>query len=120
DIEYQLALGSRTPGSAAHAQTVDWLLSTLQAAGWAAEVQETEWLGQPVRNVVASRGQGAPWLLLGAHYDSRLHADFDSDPAWHTQPVPGANDGASGVAVLLELARVLPKEHPGQISLVFF
>ncbi|MBX3049372.1 MAG: M28 family peptidase [Anaerolineales bacterium] len=120
DIEYQLALGPRTPGSAAHANTVEWMLRSLRAAGWAAEVQDTEWLGQPVRNVIAKRGAGEPWLILGAHYDSRLSADFDPDPAAHAHPVPGANDGASGVAVLLELARVLPPDLPGQIWLVFF
>ncbi|MCW5876040.1 MAG: M28 family peptidase [Anaerolineales bacterium] len=120
DIETQLALGPRTPGSAAHAAAVDWMLETLRAAGWHAEVQEAERLGQPVRNVVAKRGAGAPWLLLGAHYDSRLHADMDSDSAAHSQPVPGANDGASGVAVLLELARVLPQDLPGEVWLVFF
>lgn len=120
DIEYQLALGPRTPGSAAHANTVEWMLRSLRAAGWGAEVQETEWLGQPVRNVIAKRGAGEPWLILGAHYDSRLSADFDPDPAAHAHPVPGANDGASGVAVLLELARVLPPDLPGQIWLVFF
>ncbi|MCW5878062.1 MAG: M28 family peptidase [Anaerolineales bacterium] len=120
DIEYQLALGPRTPGSAAHANTVEWMLRSLRAAGWGTEVQETEWLGQPVRNVIAKRGEGAPWLILGAHYDSRLSADFDPDSAAHIHPVPGANDGASGVAVLLELARVLPPDLPGQIWLVFF
>ncbi len=120
DIEYQLALGPRTPGSVAHSQTVDWLLRSLRAAGWEADVQDTEWLGQPVRNVIAKRGAERPWLILGAHYDSRLSADFDPDPAAHAHPVPGANDGASGVAVLLELARVLPRDLPGQVWLVFF
>jgi len=63
---------------------------------------------------------------MGAHYDTRLYADHDPDPANHTQPVPGANDGASGVAVLLELGRVLPErlaqleDHQGQIWLAFF
>ena len=47
--------------------------------------------------------------LIGAHYDTRRLADNDPDPALRTEPVPGANDGASGVAVLLELARTLTK-----------
>ena len=77
-------------------------------------------MDQPVRNVIAKRGTGAPWTILGAHYDSRLKADHDPDPANHDQPVPGANDGASGVAVLLEVARVLPEELEGEVWLAFF
>lgn len=46
-------------------------------------------------------------MLLAAHWDSRPRADRDSDPAKRDEPVPGANDGASGVAVLLEIARIL-------------
>jgi Zn-dependent M28 family amino/carboxypeptidase len=56
--------------------------------------------------------------LLGAHYDSRIYADNDPNPANHNIPVPGANDGASGVAVLLELARSLPK-NSAPVALLF-
>ena len=59
-------------------------------------------------------------MIIGAHYDSRLLADPDPDPSLRNQPVPGANDGASGVAVLLELARILPKNLDKTIWLVFF
>jgi len=76
-------------------------------------------LGHPVENIIAYRGDETPQIVLGAHYDSRLVADNDPDPARQNQPVPGANDGASGVAVLLELARVLPKDSP-PVWLVFF
>ena len=60
-----------------------------------------------------------PQIILGAHYDTRMFADNDPDPAKRLDPVPGANDGASGVAVLLELARVLPKDSV-PVWLVFF
>ncbi len=53
-------------------------------------------------------GEGEPWIIIGAHYDTRLISDRELDPSKLLTPVPGANDGASGVAVLLELARVLP------------
>jgi Zn-dependent M28 family amino/carboxypeptidase len=91
----------------------------LESAGWQVEVQESEALGHPIQNIVAKRGDTSPQIILGAHYDSRMFADNDPDFANHTQPVPGANDGASGVAVLLELARTLPEDS---IStwLVFF
>jgi Zn-dependent M28 family amino/carboxypeptidase len=70
--------------------------------------------------VIAKQGQGQPWIILGAHYDSRLLADHDPDVSLRQDPVPGANDGASGVAVLMELARVLPHIQDGQLWLVFF
>ncbi len=120
DVEFQVSLGPRTPGSEAHAQAVAWMVSELQASGWAVDIQETTMLDHPVRNVIAKRGTGQPWIILGAHYDSRMKADRDPDPSRHAEAVPAANDGASGVAVLLELARGLPKELNGQVWLAFF
>lgn len=122
DVQTQLAFGPRTPGSTAHAQTVEWMIAELSKNGWTVEVQELEYQGQPVRNVIAKKGSGDPWIILGAHYDSRFFADQDNDPAASQQPVPGANDGASGVAVLLELSRVLPEKlaKASQVWLVFF
>ncbi|MFZ1405248.1 MAG: M28 family peptidase, partial [Anaerolineae bacterium] len=62
-----------------------------------------------------------PVVLLGAHYDTRLYADNDPDVSRRDEPVPGANDGASGVAVLLELARSLDAAAIGDdIWLAFF
>jgi glutaminyl-peptide cyclotransferase len=120
DVEYQVSLGPRLPGSEAHAHAVEWMVAELEAYGWQTEVQEAEMLGHPIRNVIGKRGSGSQWIVLGAHYDSRFWADEDPDPANHFEPVPGANDGASGVAVLLELARVLPDELDKEVWLVFF
>lgn len=117
---YQLELGPRTVGSEAHTTAVEWMMQTLEASGWAVELQEMERMGHPVQNVIAKRGTGEPWIILGAHYDSRFVADQDPDPAARDEPVPGANDGASGVAVLLELARVLPRDLDAQVWLVMF
>lgn len=108
DVQYQVELGARLPGSIAHAQTLEWMAAELTAAGWSTEIQETTWMDHPIRNVIGKWGEGRPWLVLGAHFDSRMLADHDPDPARRNLPVPGANDGASGVAVLLELARNLP------------
>ena len=122
-IEDQLAFGPRIPGTLGHARTVTWIQENLRAAGWSTELQEATMMGHPIKNVVARReGQedAEPWIILGAHYDTRIYADRDPDPNKRNQPVPGANDGASGVAVLLELARVLPEDYPGKIWLVFF
>jgi Zn-dependent M28 family amino/carboxypeptidase len=119
DVETQLAFGPRTMGSDAHAQVVSWLTGELERAGWTVQVIESPYGESTIRNIVAKRGSGHPWVLLGAHYDSRFVADQDPDASKRTQPVPGANDGASGVAVLLELARVLPPDAPGQVWLAF-
>lgn len=110
DVQTQTAFGPRTPGSDGHAQVQDWIMSELEAAGWIVEVQSSVMMGHPIENIVARRSEEAPQLILGAHYDTRFFADNDPQPKNLGQPVPGANDGASGVAVLLELARVLPAE----------
>jgi glutaminyl-peptide cyclotransferase len=124
DVAHQTSLGPRIPGSQAHAETVEWIQAELEEAGWEAEVQEAEMMGHPIFNVVGripgNDYKDGPWLILGAHYDSRIYADLDPDPAKRSEPVPGANDGASGVAVLLELSRVLPKDLSNHLWLVFF
>ena len=119
DVVTQVGFGPRIPGTQGHAKTVDWIQSELVKAGWQVEIQESEALGNPVRNIVARRSGASPQIILGAHYDSRIYADNDPDPSKHAQPVPAANDGASGVAVLLELARTLP-EGEVPVWLVFF
>lgn len=119
DVETQVAFGARIPGSEGHAKVQEWMREELESAGWQVEVQESEALGHPIQNIVARRGDASPQIILGAHYDTRMFADNDPDPANHSLPVPGANDGASGVAVLLELARVLPDDTV-PVWLVFF
>ena len=119
DVRTQVAFGPRIPGSDGHAQVVEWMRAELESSGWTVEIQESEALGHPIRNIVARRGDASPQIILGAHYDSRMFADNDPKPENRTQPVPAANDGASGVAVLLELARSLPKDTI-PIWLVFF
>jgi len=120
DVVYQVSLGPRWPGGEAHSKTIQWILLELNAAGWRTETQDINLVGQQLHNLIAQRGTEIPWIILGAHYDSRLWADRDPDPAKWRDPVPGANDAASGVAVLLELARVLPKDLRKQVWLVFF
>ena len=119
DVLTQVEFGPRVPETEGHEQIRGWMQAELESAGWQVEIQESESLGHPIKNLVAMRGNEHPQIILGAHYDSRMYADQDPDPANHTQPVPGANDGASGVAVLLELARSLP-ENTVPVWLVFF
>lgn len=119
DVKTQVAFGPRMPGSEGHATIREWMRAELESAGWEVEVQVSERLGNPIYNLVATRGEANPQIIIGAHYDTRIFADADPDIANHTMPTPGANDGASGVAVLLELARSLPDDVINT-ALVFF
>ncbi len=116
----QLEFGPRYPGSAGHEAVGDWIMAQLQGAGWETIEQPFLYRDQSLRNIIGlAEGSEDACILLGAHYDTRPIAEMDlSNPQ---QPVPGANDGASGVAVLLELARVLrPEKLSCQVSFVFF
>lgn len=119
-VQAQLEAGARTPGSEGAGRVADYIVAELRKQGWEVREQRFLYRGVPLRNIVGIRGEG-PILLLGAHYDTRRAADQDPDPARRGEPVPGANDGASGVAVLLELARVLSREPlRAQVWLAFF
>jgi glutaminyl-peptide cyclotransferase len=118
--EQQMRFGARVPGSEAHVQAGEWIAAELESNGWSVEVESFDYYGVVLRNIVGKLGDSAAGpIVLGAHYDTRPKAD--RDPLSPDLPVPGANDGASGVAVLLELARVLPSQLSGQeVWLVFF
>ena len=119
DVQTQVSFGPRVPGSEGHTRVQEWMREELESAGWQVEMQASQALGHPIENLVARRNADPPQVILGAHYDSRMFADSDPDPAQRTNYVPGANDSASGVAVLLELARSLPAESV-PVWLVFF
>lgn len=119
DVIRQVEFGPRIPGTAGHARVITYIQAELKAAGWQSKVVAGEFKGQVAQNIRAWRVEAEPVILLGAHYDTRIYADNDPNPENHAQPVPGANDGASGVAVLLELARTLPADSV-PVELVFF
>jgi glutaminyl-peptide cyclotransferase len=118
DVRAQVAFGPRIPGSPAHQMTVKYIQDELKKSGWKSNIQDTSWSGFEIKNIIASRSAEPPQIILGAHYDSRLFADQDLHPN-PSVAVLGANDGASGVAVLLELARCLPPDDI-PVWLVFF
>lgn len=120
DLLAQMALGPRFPGSPGHTAAGDLILGVLEELGWATEEQPLSYMGVEGRNLIARANEGAgPIVILGAHYDTRAVAD--QSPGQEATPVPGAVDGASGVAVLLELARTLDLEAiPNEIWLAFF
>ena len=126
-VEAQLAFGNRTPGSKGWEQCAAWIAG--QMGRWCDTVmvqpfKATLWDGTtvPGRNIIGSLNPSAPKrVLLAAHWDSRLWADHDPDEANHRKPVPGANDGASGAAVLMEMARTMSAMPPGVgVDFVFF
>jgi glutaminyl-peptide cyclotransferase len=120
NIETQMAFGPRVPGSEAHQAFIDWAGTELTKNEWKVELQTGEISGHALTNIIGKKGQGDEIIMLSAHYDSRIVADQDPDFPTVSQPVPGANDGASGVAVLLELARVLSITRDKQIWIVLF
>lgn len=109
----QCAFGPRVMNSEAHEQCGAWIAGKFSAYGMAVSEQRVTlrgYDGTPLRacNIIASMNPGATdRVLLCAHWDSRPWADNDPDSANWRKPVMAANDGASGVAVLLELARLL-------------
>lgn len=125
DVNYQVDLGARIPGSEAHTKAVNWIINDLESNHWKTEIVSSMANGNNIQNIVGKKGNGRPWIILGVHYDSRIYANNDEEPANRFLPVPGANDGASGVAVLLELSRMFhgaidDKSWAKEIWLVFF
>lgn len=110
-VAKQVSFGPRVPNTEAHRKTGDWLVSELNSHGFKV-TEQTARLKAFDGTVLNARnifGQLNPdnknRILLLSHYDSRPWADQDPDPANRKKPVDGANDGASGVGVLLEIAR---------------
>jgi glutaminyl-peptide cyclotransferase len=124
DVIDQVGFGPRYPGSPGHADLRAWLISSLEEAGWQPVILEAQYQGETIYNIQACSGGNVSsekgYILLGAHYDTRRYADNDPDLSLRSEAVAGANDGASGVAVLLEIARVLPKDLEQNVCLVFF
>jgi len=125
--EAQLAFGYRTPGSKGWAACCDWLAAQMRRWCDTVVVQDfkaTLWDGRevPGRNIISSLRPGAtPRVLLAAHWDSRQWADHDPDEGKRRSAVPGANDGASGVALLMEMARGMSQMLPSAgVDIIFF
>ncbi len=117
-IRQQLAFGPRVPGTEPARKTGDWIVAQLHRT--ADTVLEQRWThtlatgaALPMRNIFARFNPAAPKrILYVTHWDTRPHADSESDPEKKKLPIPGANDGASGVALLLTVADALKKAPP--------
>jgi Zn-dependent M28 family amino/carboxypeptidase len=128
-VQRQVDAGPRIPGSPGHAVVRDWIAAELERLGGTVERQRfiDSTLARPLEltNVIGHFGPPAATsgrrLVLAAHYDTRPWSDQDPDSARRSDPVPGANDAGSGVAVLLEVAEVLSRRPPRvAVDLVFF
>lgn len=118
-VKTQVDFGPRVPGSATHKACGDWLVASLKAFGADTVIEQTAWDNAfngdrlPIRNIFARYNPDARHrVILLAHWDTRPWADNDPDKTNHVKPVPGANDGASGVGVLLEMARQFQAQRP--------
>jgi len=118
-LEKQCDFGARVPGTEAHAQCRDYLYAELNKYADRVVKQNFRFPlragGQPVTmtNIIANfNSENQQRILLLAHWDTRPWADQDPDSRNWDKPVLGANDGASGVAVLLEIARLIHQNPP--------
>jgi len=117
-VETQMAFGPRVPNSEGHRRTGDWILAQLQARADSVEVQEFGHMtvdGEllQLRNFIGRFRLDLPdRILYVAHWDTRPRADRSANLGQQRMPVPGANDGASGVAVLLGVADALVRTPP--------
>lgn len=126
-IEHQVNFGPRVPNTNAHKACAEYLVSTLKRFG--ADVTEQKVTLQAfngdllnANNIIAAfKPEVKQRILLFAHWDSRPWSDHDPDPSNFKKPVLGANDGASGVGVLLEIARNIGIASPSLgIDIIFF
>ena len=114
-IEKQMSFGPRVPGTPGHKECKEWIVAEMEALG--TEVVEQEFKadfqnlkGVPATNIIAQiNPDHSKRILLAAHWDTRAVSEKEKDPLLRSKPVPGADDGASGVAMIIQLAKTIYK-----------
>jgi len=126
-VEKQVAFGPRVPNTLEHNNCAQFLYNRLKVYADTALIQnfKTRAYNNTVlngKNIIGSvNPHNGNRILLCAHWDTRPYADYDMDPANHQKPIDGANDGGSGVGVLLEIARQMSLSKPGiGVDIIFF
>jgi glutaminyl-peptide cyclotransferase len=124
-VKRQVDFGPRIPNTKAHVKTAEYLINCLKKYGAVITVQEFDAMNYEgstlhLKNIIASfNPEKQKRILLGAHWDTRPFADKDKEKP--NALIDGANDGASGVGVLMEIARHLGNEKPAVgIDIIFF
>ena len=119
NVKSQVDFGPRVPGTEGHSKCAQYLVNKLKHYGADSIIEQkttvTAFNGDklPINNIMGQFNKSAQKrVLLLAHWDTRPWADEDPDESRRQQPIPGANDGGSGVGVLLEVARCLQIEKP--------
>jgi glutaminyl-peptide cyclotransferase len=117
----QCSFGPRPPGSANLTLCKLYIQETLESFGWNVTLQNFTYMETACTNMIATWNSSTnATIILGAHYDTRPAATNDPDPLNRTKPILGANDGASGAAILMEMAHILPISVRHDVELVFF
>ena len=118
-VQFQTDLGPRLPGSAASSELRESIKSNL--SGWHITESTHHVNGMVLTNLFATWNKGAgSTVMFAAHYDTRHKGDLDWNESMRDKPIDGANDGASGVAVLIELARHIPSMNLTHEVTLFF
>ena len=114
----QVDFGPRIPSSKAHAECAAYLVKKFKSFGGNVEVQKAnvktyDGKSHELKNIiVAFYPEKKQRVLISAHWDARPFSDQDSDVKMHDKPFDAANDGASGVAIMLEMARQIQQKQP--------
>lgn len=114
-----LSFGPRIPGSEGSQKTSEFIFNELSRNGWQVEFQEFSYDNVILRNIIARKNNNPPNKIIATHYDTRQISDQEKDSTLRVLPVPGANDGTSGTAVLLSIARNINENH-SDVWIVFF
>lgn len=117
-VRDQVNFGPRVPGTPGHAAQLDWMLARLAAVAPEVSADTFQFVTTASDSLTLVNVQArfqpdlSRRILLLAHWDTRPTSDQESDPALRAMPLAGANDGASGTAVLLELAELMGENPP--------